>query len=44
MSAVEASEAQGMTSTTAGLLATERDDDEAFGLKLLVPGEDSFVE
>ena len=38
-----ASGAQGETSTTVNTLATETDD-ESFGLKLLVPGEDPFVE
>ena len=39
-----ASGAQAETSTTVDLLATKTDDDEVFGLKLLVPGEDPFVE
>jgi hypothetical protein len=41
---VEAGGAQGETSIKADLLATERNNDEAFGLKLLVAGEDPRVE
>jgi len=41
---VEAGGAEGETSTTSDLLATETDDDEAFGLKLVVAGDDPFVE